>query len=318
MKKAFNPNKVDLNLLKVFDLLMEERSVTRAAQRTSRTQSAVSHSLNKLRDIFGDELFVNQAGTMNPTALARELGPVIAQALADLQSVVDRNIDFKPEESTRKFRVGVTDYTGALYLPALLARFGRQAPNARLQIIPILVYDAAETLAALELDALLIGNPVIKGTHLVETVLARHEMLCAAWSGNRRIDQFNLETYLSLPHLQISPDGDENGVSDKALADMGLTRRVTAVIPHYMVAPKVLRGTDMIAAFADGMLTLLDASSEIRVMPPPFEMPSVRVSLVFARSRQADAGHIWLRSCIRAVVSAREAHKRTIIDNLGQ
>lgn len=313
MKKAFNPNKVDLNLLKVFDLLMEERSVTRAAQRTSRTQSAISHSLNRLRDIFGDDLFVNQAGMMNPTALARELGPMIAQALADLQSVVDRHLDFKPEETTRRFRVGVTDYTGALFLPALLERFSREAPNGKLQTIPVLLYDAAELLGSLELDCLLIGNPVIKGTHLVETVLARHEMLCAAWSGNDLVEDWSLETYLSLPHLQISPDGDEKGVSDRALAEMGLTRRVTAVIPHYMVAPKVLKGTQMISAFADGMLAVLDASSEIKVMRPPFELPSIRVSLVYARSKQADAGHIWLRSCIRAVVNACEAQKRVLL-----
>ena len=321
MKKAFNPNKVDLNLLKVFDLLMEERSVTRAAQRTSRTQSAISHSLNKLRDIFGDELFVNQAGTMNPTALARELGPVIAQALADLQSVVDRNIDFRPDQSSRQFRVGVTDYTGALYLPDLLKRFSHEAPGARLRIIPVLLYEAAEVLASFELDALLIGNPIIKGSHIVETVLARHEMLCAAWIGNELAENLTLENYLASPHLQISPDGDEKGVSDKALADLGLTRRVTAVIPHYMVAPKVLRGTQMIAAFADGMLPLLDERSEVRVMRPPFEMPNVKVSLVYARSKQADAGHLWLRSCVRAVVNACEARKRAalheIIGNLG-
>lgn len=313
MKKVLNPNKVDLNLLKVFDLLMEERSVTRAAQRICRTQSAVSHSLNKLRDIFGDELFVNQAGAMSPTSLARELGPVISLALADLQSVVDRHIDFKPAESTRQFKVGVTDYTGALYLPALLKSFSEQAPQARLRIIPVLVYDAAELFGKHELDCLLIGNPLIKGTHLVETVLTRHEMMCATWKHNEAIAHFTLERYLALDHLQISPDGDEKGVSDRALADMGLTRRVVAVIPHYMVAPKVLKGTNLVAAFADGMVPLLDASSEICVLRPPFPMPDVNLSLVYPRSKQTDAGHIWLRSCIRQVVSVCEEHKRAFL-----
>jgi DNA-binding transcriptional LysR family regulator len=313
MARAFNLNRVDLNLLKVFDLLMEERSVTKAAARSSRTQSAISHSLQKLRDLFDDELFVNQGGTMNPTTLSRELAPVIAQALSDLQGLVDRHMGFQPEESARQFRVGVTDYTGALYLPALFERFGKVAPNARLRVVPVLLYDAAELLAKLDLDCVLIGNPVVKGRHIVETILARHEMVCAVWSGNENAKNWSLDTYLALPHLQISPDGDEGGVSDMVLDGLGLKRQVSAVIPHYMVAPKLLKGTEMVAAIADGLVALLDESSEIRVLRPPFDLPDVRVSMVYVDSKQADAGHIWLRSCIRSIVDACEEKKHGLL-----
>lgn len=310
MKSDFTLNQIDLNLMRVFDLLMQERSVTRAAKRAGRTQSAISHSLNRLREIFGDELFVRNSGSMTPTAQARELAIVITQALSEIEGAVSQRINFKPGESNRQFRIGVTDYTGALYLPSLFEEFNSKAPKARLRIVPVYLYEASELLSDPDLDCVLIGNPIIQGLHIVEAVLARHEMLCAAWKGNPSITNLTLETYLSLPHLQISPDGDESGVSDKALRSMGLSRHVAATIPYYMVAPKVLRGTQMIAAFADGMLALLDESSEIHVARPPIALPDVRVSLIYARTKQADAGHIWLRSCIRSVVTACEETKK--------
>lgn len=317
-RRSFNLNKVDLNLLKVFDLLMQERSVTRAADRAGRTQSAISHSLNRLREIFGDELFVKQANSMNPTARARELAPVVGQSLSELQSVIDTHMRFDPAESRRKFRIGVTDYTGALYLPALIEAFNRQAPHARLTIVPVTLYDAGELLVTFDLDCLLIGNPIVRAPNVVETVLARHEMLCAAWRGNSALDDLSLERYLEMPHLQISPDGDERGVSDKALADMGLTRRVAAVVPYYLVAAKVLKGTAMIAAIADGMLLLLDQGSEIRAVRPPLRLPEVKVSLIYASSKRADAAHTWLRGCIRGVVSAFEDRKKHLLREVGK
>ncbi|WP_162943914.1 MULTISPECIES: LysR family transcriptional regulator [unclassified Rhizobium] len=316
MRSDFTLNQIDLNLLRVFDLLMQERSVTKAADRAGRTQSAISHSLNRLREIFGDELFVKHAGSMNPTAQARELATVITQALSDIEGVVSQRINFKPSESHRQFRIGVTDYTSALYLPTLLEEFNSKAPNARLRIVPVYLYEAAELLSDPDLDCVLIGNPIIREAHIVETVLARHEMLCAAWSGNPVIKDLTMEKYLAMPHLQISPDGDESGVSDKALATIGLSRRVAATIPYYMVAPKVLRGTQMIAAFADGMLSLIDESSEILVTRPPLALPDVRVSLIYVRTKQTDAGHIWLRSCIRSVVTACEERKRAFLHQI--
>lgn len=316
MRNPFNLNQVDLNLLKIFDLLMQERSVTRAAEKAGRTQSAISHALNRLREIFGDELFVKQGGAMNPTYQARELASVVSQALSDIQSAVDRHIRFVPQESERQFRVGFTDYTGALYLPALIEMFNKSAPYARLKIVPVYIYDAAELLSSLDLDCVLIGNPVINDRQIVETVLAKHQMLCAAWKENPAIDNLTLDKYLKTPHLQISPDGNETGVSDKALAALGLKRQVAATIPYYMIAPRVLIGTNMIAAFADGMISLLGNTKEIAVSPPPFQMPEVTISLMYMRTKQADAGHIWLRSCIRSVVGLCEEEKEKVVSEL--
>ncbi|MFC0804564.1 MULTISPECIES: LysR family transcriptional regulator [Sinorhizobium] len=316
MRSDFSLNQIDLNLLKVFDLLMQERSVTRAAERAGRTQSAISHSLNRLREIFGDELFVKHAGSMNPTAQARELAAVITQALSDIQGVVSQHVNFKPSESQRQFRIGVTDYTSALYIPALLEEFNAKAPHARLRIVPVYLYEASELLSDPDLDCVLLGNPIIREAHVVETILARHQMLCAAWVANPVIKDLTLEKYLAMPHLQISPDGDESGVSDGALKAMGLSRRVAATVPYYMVAPKVLKGTQMIAAFADGMLSLLDESSEIVVTRPPFALPDVRVSLIYVRAKQTDAGHIWLRSCIRSIVAGCEEKKKASLHQI--
>ena len=119
----FSLDLIDLNLLRIFDILMQERSVTKTAQRTGRTQSAVSHSLGKLRDIFQDELFSRDARRMEPTLRAIELSTVISASLSDIRHVIDRHLHFEASETRRNFRVGLSDYTAATFLPSLIERF---------------------------------------------------------------------------------------------------------------------------------------------------------------------------------------------------
>ncbi len=313
MRSPITLNHVDLNLLRIFDLLMQERSVTRAAHRAGRTQSAVSHALNRLRDLFRDELFTRRGGVMEPTPQAKELAKVIAQSLAQIQLAIDRHVHFNPLESQRHFKIGVSDYTGALYLPTLIEEFTQTAPAARLTAVPVRDSDFADHLRRPDTDCIIMGNPTLNDSQMIETVLAQHRMICAGWTGNPDIDALDLETYLALPHLQISADGLQTGVSDHALAAMGQVRNVVAIIPHYIVAPLVLRGTRMITAFADGMMLLMDRIEDIRLVEPPIELPDVRLSLIYDRSRQADAGHIWLRSLIRAVADRLEDRKRAAL-----
>jgi len=315
-RSEFSLNQIDLNLLRAFDMLMQERSVTRAAMRLGRTQSAISHSLGRLREIFKDDLFSRDSGSMEPTPRAKELATVISRALADIRSVVDRHLNFEPAETCRNFRVGVSDSTAITFLPGLFQAFSSQAPNATLNVLHARVADVPSMLKNREVEYVILGNTTLQEGALSVIELSRDRMVCAGWQGNPLLDDFTLQDYLDSPHLQISADGTATGVADIALKSMGLARHVVATIPHYLVAPWIIKGTQLITVFGDGMLPALSEESETRIVPSPIPLPDVTHSLIFERSMEEDPGHKWFRGLIKSVVDAQRQHKEAVYRRL--
>lgn len=307
-KSALNLNQMDLNLLRIFDILMHERSVTQTAARCGRSQSAISHSVSRLRLMFNDELFRREGTKMIPTPRAFELAEVVSKALADLRLVVDRENSFEPEISSRNFRIGVSDYTALTFLPLLIEKFSAEAPVATLNILHAREFEVVEQLRRKEVDCVILGNPGLDDPNLKMRVLALDKMVCACWRGNPDCTAMTRETYLAAPHLQISADGNAVGVTDVALQKLNLRRRIAATIPHYLVAPWVLKGTSLITTFGDSVLLALDPRSETFVFEPPIPLPDVALTLVYERYVEADPGHVWLRNLIGRV--AQEVQDR--------
>jgi hypothetical protein len=135
--------------------------------------------------------------------------------------------------------------------------------------------------------------------NLPEKTSSKVEILCAGWRGNPTLSEsMTIEKYLKLPHLQISSDGLAEGIADRALAKMGLKRTVVATVPHYLVAPWILKGTDMLTVFGDSILPLLDDRSETLVFDPPFSLPDISVTMYYNKTAEDDPGHQWLRSLV--------------------
>lgn len=311
----FSLDQIDLNLLRIFDILMQERSVTKTAQRTGRTQSAVSHSLGKLREIFRDELFSRDALRMEPTLRALELATVISTSLSDIRHVIDRHLHFEPGETRRNFRVGLSDYTAATLLPSLIERFTAAAPHATLNVLHTRQSEVTSLLKARAIECAVLGNVVVDDDRISQVVLSVDKMVCAGWSGNPALKQLSLERYLEASHLQISADGVGEGLSDAALRQMDLRRKVVATVPHYLVAPWILKGTRLLTAFGDSLVLALDSASETSVVVPPFDIPDVTVSLMFERRLEADLGCSWLRSLIEEISLEQRTGKASLLAN---
>jgi DNA-binding transcriptional LysR family regulator len=312
-RTVFSLDQVDLNLLRVFDILMQERSVTKTAQRTGRTQSAVSHSLGRLREIFQDELFSRDAGRMEPTLRALELATVITASLSDIRQVIDRHLHFDPAHTRRNFRVGLSDYTAATFLPSLVERFTAAAPHATLNVLHTRQSEVTSLLTARAIECAVLGNVAVDDERISQVVLSVDKMVCAGWSGNPALGQLTLERYLEALHLQISADGVGEGLSDAALRQMELKRKVVATVPHYLVAPWILKGTQLLTAFGDSLVLALDPASETYVVAPPFDIPDVTVTLVFERRLEADLGCSWLRSLIEEISVEQRDRKASLL-----
>ncbi|MES2436219.1 MAG: LysR family transcriptional regulator [Pseudomonadota bacterium] len=302
-------NQIDLNLLRVFDVLMHERSVTRTAERIGRTQSAVSHSVARLRSIFNDELFVREGSAMIPTPKALGLAAVISMALADIGTVLDQNAHFDPRNSTRNFRIGLTDYAAVTFLPRLIERFSREAPNATLNILHARESEVTEQLRSKEVECLVLGNPSKVDAHLSKVVISTDKMVCAGWRGNPQMAGLTVEQYLAADHLQISSDGVAEGLVDIELRKMNLSRKVVATIPHYLVAPWVIKGTSLITVFGASVLLALTDASETVILEPPIPLPDLVLTMVHERYREADLGHAWLRKLLRDIAEEQRMDK---------
>lgn len=305
---------IDLNLIRVFDVLMQERSVTRAAESLGRTQSAVSHSLAKLRILFKDELFTRDGGLMRPTPRALELVTDLSDALAKIRATIGRYKVFDPATTERKFRVGLTDYHAIIFVPGLIKEFSRQAPNATLNVIPANRIEDESSDYFRQVDCTVTRANVKDKPGLIKVELGPDRMLCAVWSGSRIANtSLSMEAYLSTPHIQISSDGLSEGLADAALRERGLRRNVVATISNYLVMPWALRGTELITHCGDGIVQMLDQTSEVTLLPPPIPIPSVSANLVIHRQMATDQGTLWLRQLITELYHTAQIRKNEVI-----
>lgn len=311
-----NLNNVDLNLLRVFDALMKELSVTRAAARIGRTQSAVSHSLSKLRHIFDDELFLKDSGRLRPTPRAQQVAVVVTSVLADLQAVVEGGRSFDPLQSTRNFRIGLTDYTGVAFLPLLVEMFAQEAPNATLNILHAKEAEVPARMKAREFECAILGNPTLDEPGIVSVELGVDRMVCAGWRGNPELANLTVETYVSLPHLQISADGIAPGVADAVLAKINLARHVVVTEPHYLVAPWILKGSRLVTTFGESVLFAISDASETLVVRPPLPFPDVILGMLYEAYLETDPAHRWLRALVRRVADQQRAQKEVLYEKL--
>ncbi len=308
---------LDLNLLRVFDVLLEERSVTRAGARLGLTQSAVSHALSRLRYQLDDELFQRDAQGMQPTRRALEIGPSLHAALAQLQAALTP-ADFEPQASDHRFHIVAGAYACAVLAPALIAELQRQAPNVALEIAER-PPDLVEQLDAGQIDFVLLGVDSAPErfarerliTEALAWVVRGGHPLCAAPA--------TLERLVSVPHVVVQgrrePQGrptaislrsswEDLGAFESELAKRGLRRRVGVVAPDTFSAMTIVARTDM-AALIPRRLALMSAQSgRLALIEPPYETPPVDLTLLYRKDRLAEPPIAWMRTLLAKVAAS--------------
>ncbi len=246
---------------------------------------------------------------MEPTPRAKELAAVLTIALADIRQVVDRHLNFEPNSTSRNFRIGLADSTSVTVLPSLIKNFSVQAPYATLNVLHTREAEVLDLLKTKQIECAVLGNISIKSEQITTVQLSTHKMICAGWKGNSLLEDLTEERYLSSPHLQISSDGKAEGVADIVLKGLGLKRKVVATISHYLVAPWIIKDTPLLTVFGDDFVFAITEETETRIVNVPFALPDVRLSMIYERSAEADAGHAWLRSLIMATTKGQQALK---------
>ncbi|MGZ6016714.1 MAG: LysR family transcriptional regulator [Phenylobacterium sp.] len=311
----------DLNLLRVFDVLLEERNVTRTGTRLGLTQSAVSHALNRLRYMLNDELFVRGSTGMQPTPRAVEMGPQVHAALNQLAAALSPS-DFDPATSERRFAVVIGAYASAILAPPLASRLAQAAPKAELMFAE-LALNVLERLDARRAD-FMVGSVLAAPERFARETILTEELVWVVRAGHPAFQgaPVDLAAIVSVPHVVMSrsmpgliEDGGERrafvsraswedaGAFEAALASRGLTRQIGVSVPDTYTALAVASRTDM-ATLIPRRLALLSAQGgRVRLIDPPYESPKVDVSLVYLRERLAEPAIAWMHDQIRDVAA---------------
>lgn len=292
-----NLRSLDLNLLVIFDALMTERSITRAASRIGMTPSAVSHALRRLRDTFQDPLIERTPDGMAPTHRGLDLQKRVHGALADIARAVDQQLVFDPATSERTFKIRTTDYLVCCLLPRVCTRVRAEAPNATV----IVEYigdngDLREEPGDLVLR-LYAGSP--DSEHAQHRLLQDRLVVAMRRDHPAAGQHMSLDVFVSVPQVRVSIAAIGANLVDDALAKRGLKRRVVSIIPTLAMVMPIIEHTDLWAVLPERWVEVYGNPKRIISAPLPLPEIEFTIDLVWQRRDESDGGHRWLREIIQ-------------------
>jgi len=294
-------NRLDLNLLHVFDTIYREGSLTRAARALHLTQPAVSHSLSRLREHFDDPLFSRQGNQMVPTPLARRFLESMRPGLTQIQSAVNQFHAFDPANQRKTYSLALRDILESTFLPKLM---GRLESYPELEIISQRVprRDMETQLAAGKLDfAVDVLLPVSNQTG---HELLRHDRLVVlARKGHPLTSEgLTMDKYLQAKHVLVSSRSEGPGIEDFELSRFGVQRNIRLRCQHYYAACRVAEGTDLLLTMPENYARIIAERADIDILTTPVDLPGIDVHLYWHKAYEREPALIWFREQLASVV----------------
>jgi DNA-binding transcriptional LysR family regulator len=299
-----NLGTVDLNLLVVLDAVLRERSATKAAATLHVTQSAVSNALRRLRALFDDALVVRTAFGFVLTPRAEALAPKLRALLSETEKLLAPG---EGHDKPRTFTLACTDAISVSLVPGILHELGKQMPLARLRVVTIEHELLNQSLANGEVDLLIGIPPHLPAGCQGESVYEEH-LVCVVRRDHSTVrTKLTLDRYASLPHVEVGLFGEPDDRVDRALSRVGRTRTIALTVPHFSSVPFAVANSDCVAALGHRIALAYARPLGLRILPPPLELPKLRIQQVWHRRMTQDAGVTTLRALVRNVASARTA-----------
>lgn len=297
---------LDLNLLRVFDAVMAEGSLTRAAAQLAMTQPAVSHALKRLHEAVGETLFERSAHGVRPSPHAQALWPQVRAALAQLQQAL-APAAFVPQADPVSFRLAMVDATAVLLVPYLVSAIERERALANLRVLPLTTRDPRPLLARGEAD-LAVGHFPDAITQLAaegDDATLRHQHLydsryvCVMRREHPLASQpLSLDDYCAASHLLVSFSGKPHGFVDQALGALGRHRRILLTVNQFYTAGRVVADSDLLTVLPESFLSATGVPSALVTRELPFELQPIQVVMVWHLRRDAAPAHRWLRTLV--------------------
>ncbi|MBL8489629.1 MAG: LysR family transcriptional regulator, partial [Rhodocyclaceae bacterium] len=259
----------DLNLLVVFDAVLAEGSISRAAERLGLSQPAVSNAVARLRQATGDRLFVRLGQGVAPTPYAQRIAGPLRQALAGIRAALSEDQGFDPAASERGFVLYLTDLGEAYFLPRLLERLSREAPGVRIRTLPMPPEAAQEAMKQGQVD-LAVGNLPDFRAGFYQQRLFREHYVCVVRRDHPEIgERLTARRFAAASHAIVTPAGTGHGIIERALIEHGLESRIVLRVQNFLVLPSIVATTDLIALVPHSVGSQLSRNNDIKLLPVP-------------------------------------------------
>lgn len=300
---------LDLNLLRVFDEVMSERSLTRAARNLSLTQPAVSNALRRLRETLGDELVRRSGAGMEPTPRAITLWPAVREALRQLQESLAPST-FTPAEADTAFVLTMADATAAELIPGVVDIIETEAPGVSLRVVPLATRDPRKLLDEQAAELAIGYFPAVtadltaraqvgKGVSFEHQRLYDGQYVCVMRRGHPLASgPFTLNKFCHARHLLVSFSGRPYGFIDEALALLQRERRVVLTVNQFFTAGRVVANSNLLTVLPRHFINTTGFADELVLRELPFDVPAVHVEALWHARLAHSAAHIWLRNTI--------------------
>ena len=297
-----NLRSIDLNLLVVFNQLMRTRSVSTTAVELAMTPSAVSHALGRLRVALKDELLVRGPDGSQPTQRALDLHAHLGDALQTIEWAMADQMRFHPARSTRTFRLHLSDYIGALLLPALCARLRDEAPGVQLEVRRHFV--TPERLDPGELQVRVSGAELL-ADYQRQRLLEDEYVVVMRADHPASAAPLDAEAYAALSHVKVSPVALGTSAIDDALARRRLKRNTVATVANWFEVAGIVARTDLVAAIPRPLAAIERGLGALVERPMPLDEVRFVVEQCWHAGKESDPGHAWLRQHVGAVFAER-------------
>jgi DNA-binding transcriptional LysR family regulator len=285
---------LDIGMLRTFDALMREQNVSRAAARLFLSQPAVSASLNRLREVFGDPLFTRTSHGVVPTPRARALAPQVAKLLADLAALLEGDQPFDPARSQRIFRIAGSDHASRMLLPALSQALVALASGIRIVWVPPGSWSLAEHLHKGELDLAVVARMQVPRDIETRVLYEDHYVYVMRKDHPRAAEPVTLESFCAIPQIFLGYGTSMlDDLIDETLARSGRQRLAQIAVTSFGQIVHQLLHSDHAAVL--GGRVARQFAAELHIQPLPFELPGYSSLLCWDARSDADAGTQWLK-----------------------
>jgi DNA-binding transcriptional LysR family regulator len=313
-----NIERVDLNLLVYLDVLLRERSVTKAAHHLGLSQPAMSNGLKRLRVALEDPLLIRTSEGMMPTERAQELQPIVRDVLATVEKAIQPQTSFDASVSQRVFRIMASDYTESTLIPILLSHLRIEAPDITLDIMTpsdVSFLDVEQGKVDMVINRF---DSMPQSFH--QTTIWREKYSCLLSVNNPILDRFDLDGYLESRHVWVSKTGMGVGVGvtpddvqrlgwvDEALNRLGKKRHISVFTRHYQAAMLLAEQEDLIVTVPSKAALLHKENPKVVIKPPPFDIPSFELKMAWSPLLQHNPAHRWMRRLV--IEAAQEVEAR--------
>ncbi|MBO9352904.1 LysR family transcriptional regulator [Bordetella petrii] len=307
---------IDTRLIDIFLEMVLVKNTSRAAESLDLSQPSVSMGLARLREYYGDPLFVRTSTGMEPTPRAIELLPLLQQARQAISESLRTQDNFDPIRSDRRFRICTSDAGRMLFLPALLSHLQQNAPSVRIET-PAAWGNLPEQLKNGEYELAIAHIPRPESGIVRKRLYDEQYVCCVAVEHPRISSSISMDAYANERHIVVTPTGPGNGVLSNYLRNVGIDRKVGIVLPGYSAVAEILGETDLVATVPRKVALVLSRSIPLQILPLPFPSPSYIIAQYWHERYSKDSGLVWIRNLIAEIFSGSAAKHQTRVEREG-